>query len=166
MTTRPSAVRQIALIVLTVAIAGAPRSGHGADTAQWDQQRMTSLAAQLLEGIKGIRSELRSVSRGIGSMKAWTYYRLLDDLRLIESEAEHLYAALAAGETRDETRPAFVRIAMLRRSCAEEMQKQFLGSPVLDRVSRARAIVQEMNPYYGFDRDDDDHARVLEREAH
>lgn len=131
----------------------------------WDQARVTALAGQLHDGVKGLREEIRSQPRDIGSMHAWAYYRLLDNLRLIDRESRYLHRALEGGASREETLPTFARIAVLRRDCAEEMQKQPLGGPALERVDRARLIVKEMDPYYGFDPERPDHERVLRQRA-
>ena len=128
----------------------------------WDQVRVTELAAQLHEGVKGLRDETRSLSKDLGSGRAFAYYRLMDDLRLIERETRYLHSSLESGAGRDETRPTYRRIALLRRDCNEEMERQYVGGPSLVRISRAREIVRQLNPYYGFDSDENDHRRVLE----
>lgn len=135
-----------------------------AQDAAWDQARVTSLAAALHEKVDGMRDELRKAGGGsIASLDAWAYHRLVDNLRLIERETQYLHLALASGEGRDETRPAYARIAMLRRTCDEEMRKQGLWQPMLERLAAARAIVKQMDPYYGFDPEREDHERVLSR---
>lgn len=135
------------------------------EPVEWDQARVTALAGQLHDGVKGLRKEIRSQSRDIGTMHAWAYYRLLDDLRLIDRESRYLHQALESGASRDETLPTYARIAALRRDCAEEMRRQPLQGPALDRIERARSIVEEMDPYYGFDPKRPDHERVLQRRA-
>lgn len=133
------------------------------EPANWDQARVTMLAGQLHEGVKGLRDEIRSQSRDIGTMQAWAYYRLLDNLRLIDRESRSLHQALESGASREETLPSYARIAMLRRDCAEEMRKQILWQPMLERLAAARTIVKQMDPYYGFDPEREDHERVLSR---
>lgn len=142
-----------------------PLVAAATEPVPWDQARVTTLAAQLHEGVKGLREEIRSQARDIGTMHAWAYYRLLDNLRLIDRESRYLHQALEAGASREETLPTYARIAVLRRDCAEEMRRQPLQGTALDRVERARSIVEEMDPYYGFDPERPDHERVLERRA-
>lgn len=132
---------------------------------QWDQARVAALAGQLHEGVKGLREEIRGQSRDIGSMHAWAYYRLLDNLRLIDRESRYLHQALEAGASREETLPTYARIAVLRRDCAEEMRRQPLQAPALERIERARSVVEQMDPYFGFDPKRPDHERVLQRRA-
>lgn len=135
-----------------------------AEDATWDQARVTSLAAALHEKVDGMRDELRGAGRpSIASLDAWAYHRLVDNLRLIEQETQYLHLALASGAGRDETRPAYARIAMLRRTCDEEMRKQGLGQSMLERIAESRAIIKQMDPYYGFDPEREDHERVLSR---
>jgi len=141
-----------------------PSPSSPQDESQWDQAKMTSLAADLHATVKDLRQEVGSVRPHIASLAAWSQYRLRDDLRLIASEAGYLHQTLASGATRDETRPAFARLAGLRRDCAEEMRKLYLGEPVLEKVERAGTIVREMAPVYGFDPDQDEHRWILERQ--
>ena len=140
-----------------------PLAAAAEETAEWDQARVTALAGELHEGVKGLRDEIRSQTRDIGTMQASAYYRLLDNLRLIERESRYLHRALESGASREETLPAYARIAMLRRDCAEEMRRQFLVATALERIARARSIVKQMDPYYGFDPKRPDHERVLRR---
>lgn len=150
----------IATLVLMLAW---PSLGSAQDEPQWDQERLTRLAAQLHETVKDLRHEVGSVRPHIASLDASGHHRLRDDLRLIGSEASHLHQALASGATRDETRPAFSRLASLRRDCADEMSKLYLGEPILEKVKQAGSIVREMAPYYGFDPSRDEHQWILER---
>lgn len=159
----PSSLLRSALassVVLGLLLAPA---ASAVDEADWDQERVATLAAELHESVKGLRDEIRSVPRDIGTMKAWAYHRLMDELRLIERETHYLHNALESGRGREETKPTYARIAVLRRDCAEEMRKLFLGTPALERLARAQAIVEQMDPYYGFDPERADHERVLER---
>lgn len=138
-------------------------AGARAEESTWNQERVASLAAALHESVKGLRDELRAVRPSIASMDAWAYHRLVDDLRLIERETQYLHQALASGDGRDETLPAYARLATLRRNCDEEMRRQSLARPMLERIAAARALVKQMDPYYGFDPERDDHERVLQR---
>ena len=147
--------------LLVPPVAAAEDAAHKG--AAWDQARVTLLAAELHEGVRGLRDGLRSQPQDVGTMHAWAYYRLLDNLRLIERESRHLHRVLESGASREETLPTYARIAMLRRTCAEEMQRQPLLAPALERVARARSIVEQMDPYYGFDPKRPDHERVLRR---
>jgi hypothetical protein len=155
-----TAVVGIATLVITFAW---PSLSSAQDQPQWDQERLTRLAAQLHETVKDLRQEVGSQRPHIASLDASGHYRLRDDLRLIASETSHLHQALASGATRDETRPAFSRLASLRRDCADEMRKLYLGEPVLEKVKQAGSIVREMAPYYGFDPSGDEHQWILER---
>ncbi len=140
-----------------------PLAAPGEEAIEWDRERVTALAGELHEAVKGLRDELRSQTRDIGTMHASAYYRLLDNLRLIERETRYLHRALGSGASREETLPTYARITLLRRDCAEEMRRQPLEAPALERIARAQATVREMDPYYGFDPGRPDHERVLRR---
>ena len=128
-----------------------------ADQAVWDQARVTDLAGKLHQGLSGLRDEMRTVSQDLGSGRAAAYYRLLDNLRVLERETRYLHRSLDSGSSRQVTLPAYRRIAMLRRDCAEEMERLFLSKPALDRISTSRTIIEQLNPYYGLDADSADH---------
>lgn len=152
---------RLATVGLLVALFSAP--GGAEEGIQWDQGRITVLAGELHHGVNGLRDRVRSRKRDLGSMQASSFYRLLDRLRLIESETRLLHHALEAGSNREETLPTYARIALLRRDCAEEMRRLFLDAASLERIARARSIVQQMDAYYGFDPTRPDHDRVLRR---
>lgn len=155
----PKARGTLLLALLLPFVAGAE------EPIEWDQARVTALAGQLHEGVKGLRDEIRSQPRDIGTMHAWAHYRLLDDLRLIDRESRYLHQALESGASREETLPTYARIAVLRRDCAEEMRRQDLQAPALERIGEARSVVEQMDPYYGFDPRRPDHERVLRLRA-
>lgn len=146
-----------------VCLVGALASHAAAAGEAWDQPGVTALAGKLHHGVAGLRQEIRSVSRDVGTGQARAYYRLVDNLRVIERETRYLHGVLVEGAGLDETLSLYVRIAILRRDCAEEMRRQFLGSSALERIDQARSIVKQMDPYYGFDPSVDDHKRVLRR---
>lgn len=147
-----------AVWVLCIAIPAA-----ATDAREWDQTKVTALAAQLQQGVNGLRSEIRSVDTHVMSTQSLALFRLRDNLRVIEGETRHLHTELENGMGRDETLHAFERILRLRRDCAEEMRRLSMAQKTLDRIDGARVVVREMSPYYGLDPDDSDHAKVLER---
>lgn len=147
----------LALLLPLVATAEEP--------VEWDQARVTALAGQLHGAVHGLRNEMRSQPRDVGTMHAWAYYRLVDNLRLIDRESRYLHRALESGASREETLPTYARIALLRRNCAEEMRRQPLWGAVLERIERARSVVEQMDPYYGLDPKRPDHDHVLRRQV-
>ncbi len=140
-----------------------PLAAAAGETLEWDQARVTALAGELHDSVKDLRSEMRSQPRDIGSMRASAYYRLLDNLRLIGRESRYLHEALKSGASREETLPSYTRIARLRRDCAEEMRRQFLGTVALERIDRAQSTVKQMDAYCGLESKRSDHESVLDR---
>ena len=150
---------QIVSALVLVAMAGAagaasPGSAEHQDAqpaAAWDQAKVTGLASELASAVAGIRDAARKESpMSIGSGQSRSWHRLLDDLRIIESEAKHLARALAAGEGHDETLPVIERIDVLRDSAVEEGRRVFLSGFVLKKIEVARAVVEKLRPYYGL----------------
>lgn len=146
-----------ALLALLVPVAAPAQQ----EAKEWDRARVAALTGELHETVAGLKAETQSRTRDVGTMQAAAYYRLLDNLRLLDRETRHIHGALEAGASREETLPTYARIAMLRRDCAEEMRRQLLAAPVRERLEDARSIVKEMDPYYGFDPERPDHERVL-----
>ena len=86
----------------------------------------------------------------IASGQERSRHRLIDTLRLLRSESDHLWKRLQAGGTREETYPVFQRINELRRRAAEDARRIMLTKPVIEEIESARAVLAQMAPIYGY----------------
>ena len=147
---RASAYALAAALALGLA-AGARAQGDPqppGEPVRWDQARVTKYAAELAAAIKELRHEVRKAPTGNNLVERRSRYELLEDLRLIESAANHLKRALEKGEGREQTEATFRRIASLRNDAAENARKSVLPQPMMDPLVKAGEIHNRMLPYY------------------
>jgi hypothetical protein len=139
----------IGFLLLLFAIGFSPSIGS-AEEIEWDQEKVTTLASDLAGAVKDLRKSFRDDrAPSIASGQARSRYRLLDLLRLIESESKVLARQLAAGKGRDETLPVFERINEMRRKAAEDARRMFLPQGTVDKIEAAREVLTQLSPYYG-----------------
>jgi hypothetical protein len=118
------------------------------EPVRWDQQRVTKMAQELSDAVDKAREAVRQspMSQNIGQRT--TYYELLDTMRIVENSSRHLRSELEAGKGADETRPTFERISSLRFEAEEIGRRALVEAPVIDALTRAGAIHNQMKPYY------------------
>ena len=145
----PRAVRIAVSIAAAVLICGSAHAEAG-ESIPWDQKAATELAGQLAESVRDLRQTVRrNPVPMIASGQAAATHRLLDQLRLIRSESNHLHSRLADGEGRLETQPVFRRINELRRSAAENARRMHMPEATLDEIDSARELLAKLARYYG-----------------
>ncbi len=138
-----------ALAALALALTPAAAS---ADRADWNQEEVTKIAAQLRDSTKDLRDTLRRdmpSSPGTGQRQAQT--RLLDNLRRIENETRKLAIELESGKDREATFPVYQRLMMLVRDAREEARRQMLQQSSLDKITVARDALNQLGPFYEKD---------------
>jgi hypothetical protein len=141
--------RLAALAAVLAAFSLLPTAGR-AQTRTWDQAAVTALAEELFDAVKDLRESLRrSNDPSIDLGQSDSTYRLLDDLRLIRSEARHLADELKKGAGRDQTLPVIKRIEEIRRDAATEARRIRLQQPTPERIAAARGVLEKIEPYYG-----------------
>lgn len=133
--------------------AGKDVSARPENAPAWDQAKATAAAQSLAASVDGLRTALRnqpssSIVPGGGSRPR---HKLLDRLRLMESESKHLAGVLEEGQGRDETLPVFERINQIRRDAVEQAQRMFLQQPVIEKIESARGPLEELAGYYGVE---------------
>ncbi len=132
-------------LVLTVTLAPGPVR---AQTAKWDQDRVTALGEELRKAVSGVRSGFRNQPPPSVGGKARSFYAIQDKLRVIESESRAFASALEKGQGHDQTVHMYERIQMLRRDAAEIARRLMLTEPVLDKIAAARDVLIRLAPYY------------------
>jgi hypothetical protein len=130
--------------------AAAPATKSTPPTKEWDQAEVTALSQQLTDGVKGVRAAFRKEpTPNIASGEARSRHRLLDLLRLIESETRQLSRQLEAGEGRDATAPVFERLLLSVRQAQDLRARIFAQDKALQAISKAREPLNELSAYYG-----------------
>jgi hypothetical protein len=141
--------------IATLALAGTAGAAHHESAEHgpgWDQEAAARLAAELAESVKGIRKAVRQAGApSMGSMQARKFHQFTDKLRVIESESKHLAGALADGEGREQTRPAYDRLQLLVRDARELARSLFIQQSIQDRIDVARAKLDALAAYYPAD---------------
>jgi hypothetical protein len=115
----------------------------------WEQDRLTELAEQFAEAASEVRTELhRQGSQSVASMQARAHHEFVDQVRLVTREAKHLASELKAGRSHDGTFPVYRRIQSLIRSAQTNARKLFVQAPVQEKIDAARAILDQIEPFY------------------
>ena len=147
---RPLRLARLAgLLLLAVGLAHVPLSAASQEGASWDQERVTELAVQLAVTTRGLRREIRrSMPSDISAMQANRRHRLIDHMRVIQSETRFLAAELEAGQGFAETLPIAQRIDRLVDRAVVDGRRLFLPKPVQQRIDEANELLEELRPFY------------------
>jgi len=115
----------------------------------WDQAKVSDLTQQLVDGVVALRLEFaKQPAPAAGSNESQTYFKVSDDLRLIESESRELASRVAKGASQDESFPIYDRLRTMIRDARMDALQQVLQPSVLDRRARVRATLIALDPYY------------------
>jgi uncharacterized membrane protein YccC len=137
----------LALVVTLVCAGSEPAS---AEVLAWDGERVAALAKQLREATDALYDAFyRQPILGVAQNK--DYYRLKQDTRRLRQESGHLSEALARGEGPDETRPIWEDLMQTVRSATDHSASVFTTQDVKQKADAARAILDQLAPYYESD---------------
>jgi len=140
--------RLVPILVVFASAAWMPSSSF-AELAPWDQERVTTLAAELAKASNALYDTfLKEPQKTIGSGQAKDYYRLRQLVRLIKVEARQLSDALAKGEGYEPTLPIYNDLMTMVRDAREVSKRTFTSSFVLDKATAAGDILRQIAPYY------------------
>ena len=135
---------------LTIAIVGALAAPAHADIAAWDQANVTALARQLDAASKALYDTFFKQPKPT-TVQSKQFYRLREDVRLIRNDARALARALEKGAGRDETQPKYDDLMQNVRRAQDNAAKVFTSKDLKDRASGARAVLNQLTPYYDAD---------------
>jgi len=142
-------LHKIGPVVLVFVVSAWLPSTSFAELAQWDQERVTALGAELTKACDSLYDTfLKEPERTIGSGQSKDFYRLRQLVRRIKSEARQLSSALAKGEGYDQTLPIYDNLMAMVRDAREVSKRTFSSSFVLDKASAAGDVLRRMAPYY------------------
>ena len=140
-----SALASVALLALVLVLPAAPSR---AQSAKWDQTRVTALAVQLSDVAAELQTAFRrEPPQSIGA-QARARASFLDSLRVFRTETRSLAAELEAGAGLDETWPIARRLRVVIRDLREEGRRISLKEPSLGHARRAEELIAQLKPFY------------------
>jgi hypothetical protein len=123
-----------------------------AELAKWDQTKVTALAVQLSDAAKNLQDTFyKQPPATIGSGQSRDYQRLKQTLRRLRQEADQLKGDLDKGTGQEETLPQYEDLMMSVRDAREVARRLFTTQDMKDAASRARAVLNQLAPYYDPD---------------
>ena len=136
-------------LLLPVAAFVLAASLASAELTAWDQEKVTAIAAELVEVTRDLRGALRrQPPPTLGQPGRASFHRLRDELSAIETAAGRLHRALSEGATRDETLPTYRRIIRSVRNAAENARRISIGEPAAGKIKTAGDVLRRLRPYY------------------
>ena len=121
-----------------------------APTNEWDQERVTALAAELADAVQEVKTSFRRKRSGTRKdMRTPGFHQLQRDLRTIRRETRQLANELKRGQGRDETFPISFRIQAARGRASNALRRLMVGGSTLGTIESARYILNRIEPFYG-----------------
>jgi hypothetical protein len=120
-----------------------------AQLAEWDQERVTKLAAELKDRTAKLYDVFyKQPPATIGSGEANSYYKLKQLVRRIKREANHLASELEKGSGRTETQTVYENLMEMVRDGTEEARRTFTSEDLVDAATSAGSTLRLISPYY------------------
>jgi hypothetical protein len=119
-----------------------------AELAEWDQARVTQIAAEFADAMKDLRLEMQAAPPMTDPARQRALYVALDDIRIMSNTASLLANKLKAGEGREETYAAWRRLDLLRRDFEENARKAMIEDAIMDKIMTAGELLMRFTPYY------------------
>jgi len=123
--------------------------GAFAEAVAWDQKEVTRLAVELAKELRGLHVAVRRNPRvPPTTLQRRVQYQAREDVRFLVNVSQRLASQLQAGEDKDATLPTFRRLQMFRRDAEQSARSLDIQKPILERVENARALVDQLAPFY------------------
>lgn len=124
-------------------------SAGSAQLANWNQERVTKLAAVLKERTAALYDTFyKEPVPTIGTAQARSYYRVKELVRRIRREARQLSDQLDKGAGREETLPIYENLMTMVRDAQEEARRTFTSDTILNSAASAGDALRQISPYY------------------
>ena len=121
--------------------------GHSADATEWDQERVTVLARELIEPLEVVRAELGSQPPMEGREEARA--SLVDSIEVLYSRAKQLVEALETGSGQGETAALFREIEAAGGKATRLTRDYPVRVQMSASIDRARSILGQLARFYG-----------------
>ena len=120
-----------------------------AQSAKWDQTKVTALAVELSDVAGELRSSFRREPRAtVGTGQARARAMFQDSLRVFGTETRALASELEAGGGLDDTWPIARRLRVVVRDLREEGRRISFKDPVASQARRADELVTQLAPFF------------------
>ena len=120
-----------------------------AEAVAWDQKGVTQIAVELAKELRGLHVAVRRNPRvPATTLQRRAQYQAREDVRFLVNVSQRLASQLQAGEDKDATLPTFRRLQMFRRDAEQSARSLDIQKPILERVENARALVDQLAPFY------------------
>jgi hypothetical protein len=136
----------LAVLASLLALPAAPSR---AQSAAWNQDKVTELAGQLSDTVAELQAAFRReapVNRVTAQARA--RHRFEDSLRVLRVETRALASALESGAGLDETWPIARRSRMVIRDLREEGRRMSWAEPVSGHARRAEELIAQLAPFF------------------
>lgn len=142
------ASRGIRGLAVGLAVLGMAVAAGAQPAAEWDQERVTALAAELYEDVKDLKIiAQKNPDQPIGGARR-AQYEARDQLRVLQGQARHLRDDLQGGAGHEETVTSFKRIQQIRRDLEELARKAAVRDNTMAAVMQVQDVLRRMAPYY------------------
>lgn len=132
-----------------LSLAGVGSTAH-AQATPWDQKAVTAIAVKLEQALRDLNVSVRqSPDAMAGSPQRRAQFQAREAVRQLVTTSQRLASQLNAGEDLDATLPTFRRLEMLRRDAERAGRRANIPAPTLERVVSARALLDQLTPFYG-----------------
>jgi hypothetical protein len=140
-------MKRFAVVSLT-ALALFAAGTAAAQTAKWDQAKVTALAGDLANSVSNLQNQLQNNAQAGDPFMEETVWQVGDSLGLLEFEATRLQALLQSGKGMKQTLPAYKRLQQLHREC-QAYTGQFQQTAILTpSLAKAKAALSMLSAYY------------------
>lgn len=147
-----SVARQAVAAPVAVVLLALSAPASAAPAQAWDQEKVTELAKQLETATGELWTTFRQQPPpGMGQGQSRSFFRLQQQIRQLRSESRSLSRMLQRGAGHDETLPSFESMMQTVRSAQDEARRVFSGADVRERADAARAVLNQMTPFYEAD---------------
>jgi hypothetical protein len=133
-------LRLAALVLLAAPFASAAE-------VDWDQERVTALARDLIEPLEALRADLES--RPSVPEKEEARAAVVNDVELLHSRARELVERLTSGAGRADTVALFREIEALQKQTAMHSRRYPAPFDMKVHVDRLEATASQLARYYG-----------------
>lgn len=127
----------------------APVIGTPGTTAEWDQEKVATLADELAQAVVDVRRTARNVPRaGVQTGQEASWMRFEDNLRILANETKTMARQLHEGRTHDETLQRYQRMGMLVRDIQENARRIGIPKDLQEKLDIARVALDKFDAYY------------------